>query len=46
VKSVILPPKSRLPLLGGLFFVALSLSSPARADEDATTTAAARERFK
>jgi len=46
VKSVILPPKFRLPLLGGLFFVALSLSSPARADEDATTTAAARERFK
>ena len=46
MKSVILPPKFRLPLLGGLFFVALSLSSPARADEDATTTAAARERFK
>ncbi|HWP10148.1 MAG TPA: tetratricopeptide repeat protein [Polyangiaceae bacterium] len=43
---MILPPKFRLPLLGGLFFVALSLSSPARADEDATTTAAARERFK
>ncbi|HEX5101926.1 MAG TPA: hypothetical protein VFV94_20600 [Polyangiaceae bacterium] len=43
---MILSPKSRLPLLGGLFFVALSLSSLARADEDATTTAAARERFK
>jgi hypothetical protein len=47
VKSVILPPQFRLPLLGGLFFAALLCSSsPARADEDATTTAAARERFK
>jgi len=46
VKSVILPPKFRLSLVCGLFFVALSLAAPARADDDATTTAAARERFK
>ena len=46
MKSVILTPRYRQLLGSGLLIALLVRSAPALADDDATTTAAARERFK
>ncbi len=46
MKSVILTPSHRQLLGAGLVAAFLTVSAHALADEDATTTAAARERFK
>jgi hypothetical protein len=46
VKLVIVSPHYRQLLGGGLLVALFALSVPARAEDDSTTTAAARERFK